>query len=70
MSVADRARTLNRIADRMEEYLPFLAADAAGSRSFPLLCRLQEGSLGQLDPDGRLEISRRRWRKLRRSPRF
>src|SRR5579863_5468691 len=25
-SVADRARTLNRIADRMEEYLPFLAA--------------------------------------------
>src|ERR1700719_3927006 len=25
-SVADRARALNRIADRMEEYLPFLAA--------------------------------------------
>src|ERR1700726_563559 len=24
--VADRARTLNRVADRMEEYLPFLAA--------------------------------------------
>jgi aldehyde dehydrogenase len=26
MAVADRARILNRVADRMEEYLPFLAA--------------------------------------------